>query len=170
MHTHWCVLMEISMEIGMLIFDWDYWSLHWWKKLTLISEWYLPSGRSGGALLKATLNCQLYEIKSKHTPERINTGKPQSRRIFVACSKKMCSFFGHGFFFDRGRCSRSWCSWFFRFVLIRVSFGHNEMNATLLSFSSCQRNLIKTFQIEAMIALITKTALVFSRGLLNAQK
>jgi hypothetical protein len=30
------------------------------------------------------------------------------------------------------------------------------------SFSSCQQNLIKTFQIEAMIALITKMALVFS--------
>ena len=139
-------------------------------KNMLISGWNLPSGRSGGALLKATLNFQLYEIKSKHTPERINTGKPQSRRIFVACSKKMCSFFGHGFFFDRGRCSRSWCSWFFRFVLIRVSFGHNEMNATLLSFSSCQRNLIKTFQIEAMIALITKMTTIFSLVLLNGQK
>ena len=29
-------------------------------------------------------------------------------------------------------------------------------------FSSCQRNLIKTFQIEGMIALITKMALIFS--------
>ena len=31
-----------------------------------------------------------------------------------------------------------------------------------VSFSSCQRNLIKTFQIEAMIALITKMAMIFS--------
>ena len=31
----WCVLIEKSMEIGMLNFDWDYWSLHWWKKATL---------------------------------------------------------------------------------------------------------------------------------------
>ena len=31
-----------------------------------------------------------------------------------------------------------------------------------VSFSSCQRNLIKTFQIEAMIALITKMILIFS--------
>ena len=30
-----------------------------------------------------------------------------------------------------------------------------------VSFSSCQRNLIKTFQIEAMIALITKIILIF---------
>ena len=28
----------------------------------------------------------------------------------------------------------------------------------IVSFSSCQRNLIKTFQIEAVIALITKMA------------
>ena len=31
-----------------------------------------------------------------------------------------------------------------------------------VSFSSCQQNLIKTFQIEAMIALITKMVLIFS--------
>ena len=34
--------------------------------------------------------------------------------------------------------------------------------ATTVSFSSCQWNLIKTFQIEAIIALITKKALVIS--------
>ena len=33
---------------------------------------------------------------------------------------------------------------------------------TQVSFSSCQRNLIKTFQIEAMFALITKVGLIFS--------
>ena len=33
---------------------------------------------------------------------------------------------------------------------------------TQVSFSSCQRNLIKTFQIEAVIALITKMILIFS--------
>ena len=33
---------------------------------------------------------------------------------------------------------------------------------TVVSFSSCQWNLVKTFQIEAMTALITKMALVFS--------
>ena len=33
---------------------------------------------------------------------------------------------------------------------------------TVISFSSCQRNLIKTFQIEGMIALITKMDLIFS--------
>ena len=31
-----------------------------------------------------------------------------------------------------------------------------------VSFSSCQRILIKTFQIEAIIALITKMAMIFS--------
>ena len=31
-----------------------------------------------------------------------------------------------------------------------------------VSFSSCQRNLIKTFQIEAIIVLITKMAMIFS--------
>ena len=40
----------------------------------------------------------------------------------------------------------------------------------LISFSSCQRNLIKTFQIEGMIALITKMTLIFSSDLLNCQK
>ena len=32
---------------------------------------------------------------------------------------------------------------------------------TIVSFSSCHRNLIKTFQIEGMIALITKMNLIF---------
>ena len=40
----------------------------------------------------------------------------------------------------------------------------------LVSFSSRQRNLIKTFQIEGMIALITKMNLIFSSDLLNGQK
>ena len=40
----------------------------------------------------------------------------------------------------------------------------------VISFSSCQRNLIKTFQIEGMIALITKMTLIFSSDLLNGQK
>ena len=40
----------------------------------------------------------------------------------------------------------------------------------LVSFSSCQRNLMKTFQIEGMIALITKVTLIFSSDLLNGQK
>ena len=34
--------------------------------------------------------------------------------------------------------------------------------AAQVSFSSCQRELIKTVQIEAMIALITKIAMIFS--------
>ena len=34
----------------------------------------------------------------------------------------------------------------------------------IINFSSCQQNLIKTFQIEAMTALITKMAMVFSSG------
>ena len=37
-----------------------------------------------------------------------------------------------------------------------------EHTATLVSFSSCQRNLIKTFQIEDMNALITKMDFIFS--------
>ena len=32
----------------------------------------------------------------------------------------------------------------------------------IVSFSSCQRNLIKTFQVEAIIALITEMAMIFS--------
>ena len=39
-----------------------------------------------------------------------------------------------------------------------------------ISFSSCQRNLIKTFQIEDIIALITKMALIFSSDLPNGKK
>ena len=38
----------------------------------------------------------------------------------------------------------------------------NYDNVIKVSFSSCQRNLIKTFQIEAIIALITKMAMIFS--------
>ena len=41
---------------------------------------------------------------------------------------------------------------------------------TTVCFSSCQWNLIKTFQIEGMIALIKKMDLIFSWDLLNGQK
>ena len=41
---------------------------------------------------------------------------------------------------------------------------------TAVNFSSHQRNLMKTFQIEGMIALITKITLIFSSDLLNGQK
>ena len=40
----------------------------------------------------------------------------------------------------------------------------------LISFSSCQRNLIKTIQIEAMIALITKMVLIFFMRLVKWPK
>ena len=36
-----------------------------------------------------------------------------------------------------------------------------DYSSSKVSFSSCQQNLIKTFQIEARIALITKMALIF---------
>ena len=39
---------------------------------------------------------------------------------------------------------------------------HKEAFSTLVSFSSRQKNLIKTFQIEGMIALIAKMDLIFS--------
>jgi hypothetical protein len=41
--------------------------------------------------------------------------------------------------------------------IILMKFSH-----TMASFSSCQPNLIKTFQIKAMIVLITKMAMIFS--------
>ena len=37
-----------------------------------------------------------------------------------------------------------------------IFFEISTLLLTTVSFSSCQRTLIKTFQIEAMIALITK--------------
>ena len=43
-------------------------------------------------------------------------------------------------------------------------------SAPQVNFSSCQQNLIKIFQIESMIALITKMTLIFSSHLLNGQK
>ena len=48
--------------------------------------------------------------------------------------------------------------------------GGSSNEVASVSFSSCQRNLIKTFQIEGMIALITKMTLIFSSDLLNGQK
>ena len=61
---------------------------------------------------------------------------------------------------------------FARSTLISESFSllpkSSKMNAKLrpyppkVSFSSCQRILIKTFQIEGMIALITKMDFIFS--------
>ena len=65
--------------------------------------------------------------------------------------------------------------------LMCVSQSYNYIPSTLkwdriwikgpeVSFSACQRNLIKTFQIEGMIALITKMTAIFSSDLLNGQK
>ena len=39
--------------------------------------------------------------------------------------------------------------------------GRGQFSLVSVNFSLCQQNLIKTFQIEAMTALITKMALVF---------
>ena len=50
-----------------------------------------------------------------------------------------------------------------------ISFGC-FVGLSNVSFSSCQRNLIKTFQIDSMIALITEMDLIFSWDLLNGQK
>ena len=49
-----------------------------------------------------------------------------------------------------------------------LAFHYND--TAFVSFSSCQRNLIKIFQIEGMITLITKMTLFFSSDLLNGQK
>ena len=49
-------------------------------------------------------------------------------------------------------------------------FSFLHLGVPTVSFSSRQRNLIKTFQIKGMIALITKMHLVFSWDLLNGQK
>ena len=57
-----------------------------------------------------------------------------------------------------------------------AAFDHSQLQeagagkGTKVNFSSHQRNLIKTFQIEGMIALITKMILIFSSDLLNGQK
>ena len=48
---------------------------------------------------------------------------------------------------------------------LSYSFEHLHMEKPKVSFSSCQRNLIKTFQIEGMIALITKMTFIFSSDL-----
>ena len=46
--------------------------------------------------------------------------------------------------------------------LLHVFLSSSDAKVPVVNFSSCQRNLIKTFQIEAMIALITKMAMIFS--------
>jgi hypothetical protein len=56
-------------------------------------------------------------------------------------------------------------AWKRRFNCVNISWRERVFwptKGTGVSFSSCEWNLIKTFQIEAMIALITKMALVFS--------
>ena len=51
--------------------------------------------------------------------------------------------------------------------IIFTEIAQRLIGRTGVSFSSCQRNLMKTFQIEGMIALITKMTLIFSSDLLN---
>ena len=52
--------------------------------------------------------------------------------------------------------------------LKNIHSGLGRIDRPLVSFSSCQRNLIKTFQIEGMIALIAKMDLISSLDLLKA--
>ena len=65
---------------------------------------------------------------------------------------------------------------FWHFLAIKISVHPQKPQVSLqfiptfVSFSSCQRNLTKTFQIEGMITLITKMTLIFSSDLLNGQK
>ena len=49
-------------------------------------------------------------------------------------------------------------------ILICIIDCKREISTVIrvVSFSSCQQNLIKTFQIEAMIAVITKMELILS--------
>ena len=54
------------------------------------------------------------------------------------------------------------------FLFQNLILAYNKWT-TISSFSSCQRNWIKTFQIEAMIALITKMVLILW-DLLNGYK
>ena len=50
-------------------------------------------------------------------------------------------------------------------IHFNIVLGHLSQHDANVSFSSCQRNLIKTFQIEGMIALITKMTLILPSGL-----
>ena len=50
----------------------------------------------------------------------------------------------------------------YKMTLSSPPFQLVPLRARQLSFSSCQWNLIKIFQIEDMIALITKMDLIFS--------
>ena len=50
------------------------------------------------------------------------------------------------------------------------TYGDASRISTLLNFSPCQWNLVKTFKNEAKIAPITKCVLVFFTDLLNDQK
>ena len=65
-------------------------------------------------------------------------------------------------------CALDCCS--FSSWLPRKTTTSREPLITSVRFSSCQWNLTKTFQIEGMIALITKLTLIFSSDLLNGQK
>ena len=52
-------------------------------------------------------------------------------------------------------------SYFTDLVEVKPFHSKDLLLLPLVSFSSCQRNLIKRFQIEGMIALITKMHLIF---------
>ena len=58
-------------------------------------------------------------------------------------------------------CYQDFCPHCGRIPPNRKTYEDQYLEAQVI-FSSCQRNLIKTFKIEAMTLLITKLALVFS--------
>ena len=83
---------------------------------------------------------------------------------------RTCTFLNH-LFFRLCYCSVSWIDKWNRRLNQQYcpSIFEPDSSIALVIFSSCQRNLIKTFQIEAIIALITEMAMIFSWVLLMAK-
>ena len=110
-------------------------------------------------------DCDICEFKSmtkKSLREHVY-GTHEHANICSLCGKNFatrCSLNNHMRYVHSGKKkSRANCTLCDASFSQPITLRHHMEQA---SFSSYQRNLIKTFQIEAMIALITKMALIFS--------
>ena len=137
--------------------------ISWWPK-----SWYRLSADSRAT----SIVFLIFVVKSTFFPKNAKI-KCWMNKNLIRTVKKSYTLTGRLAVSRRGLLYPGWralVAFFANIEKKRERGIHFYCTLPHLSFSSCQQNLMKTFQIEAIVALITKMPLIFSWDLLNGQK